>query len=44
MSWQAIYGVASDFLPIAGLHRSPYIIMAGFAGIMAWTGPWGSNV
>jgi len=43
--WQikALYGVASDAIPIFGLHKTPYMILASIAGVLSslllWTSP-----
>jgi folate/biopterin transporter len=40
--WQvkAMYGMVSDTVPVGGLHREPYILMAGLLGLCSWSALW----
>jgi folate/biopterin transporter len=48
--WQikAIYGMVSDSVPVGGLHREPYILMAGMLGVFSWSAlsllPWSASL
>ena len=35
-----LYGVLSDCVPICGLRRKPWVLLAGVAGTAAWLGMW----
>lgn len=37
-SVKPLYGLISDFVPIAGRRRQPYILLAGIVGVVAWVG------
>eukprot|EP00516_Mucochytrium_quahogii_P010703 CAMPEP_0203771592 /NCGR_PEP_ID=MMETSP0099_2-20121227/3499_1 /ASSEMBLY_ACC=CAM_ASM_000209 /TAXON_ID=96639 /ORGANISM=" , Strain NY0313808BC1" /LENGTH=571 /DNA_ID=CAMNT_0050668951 /DNA_START=268 /DNA_END=1983 /DNA_ORIENTATION=- len=39
--WQikSIYGITSDTFPLwGGLYRTPYVVLAGILGVLAWSG------
>jgi hypothetical protein len=35
-SIKSLFGLASDFYPILGLHRTPYMILASLLGVLSW--------
>jgi len=39
-SFKPIYGLASDYLPIMGRKRKPYVFIAGLVGLLGWLTLW----